>query len=146
MKLWYDQYKDLPYKHLGNDRNIGIDCLNLIILMYKEQLDIIIPYDTKTFCQNLNEDWYNQTHKDLFSSFDNPKWGWKKIAIKNIEVYDVVTINLGSTNVTNHCTMCIDTGKILNIMIDRPSWVAPYGNYYKQYTNGVYRWTGKIDI
>ena len=51
-------------------------------------------------------------------------------------------MSIGSTNVTNHCAMLVDRTKILQTMIKHTSWVAPYGNYYKQYTTGVYRWTG----
>ena len=58
------------------------------------------------------------------------------------QLFDIILMSIGSTNVTNHCAMLVDRTKILQTMIKHTSWVAPYGNYYKQYTTGVYRWTG----
>ena len=43
---WYNKYLNLPYIHLGDNPKTGIDCFNLCRLIYKEQLDIKIPYDT----------------------------------------------------------------------------------------------------
>ena len=54
-------------------------------------------------------------------------------------------MSLGSTNVTNHCAMYVDTNKILQTMINHNSWIAPYGRYYKQYTVGVYRWKSLVN-
>ena len=71
------------------------------------------------------------------------KYGW--IKVKEPKVYDVILMSLGSTNVTNHCAMYVDTNKILQTMINHNSWIAPYGRYYKQYTVGVYRWKSLVN-
>ena len=58
---------------------------------------------------------------------------------KSFNVKDA-NITKGSTNVPNHCAMYVDDNKVLHIMDKHLSWISPYGNYYKQYTTGIYRW------
>ncbi len=138
MTIWYNKYKDFPYLHLGNDIETGIDCFNLCKLVYLKHLNIDLPYTTDTFCKIIDEDWYSKTQERLFEVNANEKTGWRKV--KEPQLYDIITMSLGSTNVTNHCALYVDRGKILQTMIKHKSWIAPYGNYYKQYTTGVYRW------
>ena len=62
---WYNSYTGFPYKHLGDDTKTGIDCFNLCRLVYKEKLNIDIPYDTSHFCKNFLLTQYN-----LFARID----------------------------------------------------------------------------
>jgi len=138
MTAWYNKYKDFPYLHLGNNAETGIDCFNLCKLVYLEELNINIPYTTDYFCKIIDEDWYSKTQEKLFERAATDEYGW--IKVKDPKPFDVITMSLGSTNVTNHCALYVDRGKILQTMIKHKSWIAPYGNYYKQYTTGIYRW------
>ena len=138
MTAWYNKYKDFPYLHLGNNAETGIDCFNLCKLVYLNELDIDIPYSTSDYCNIVDEDWYNKTHERLFEINANKETGW--IKVKEPKLYDIITMSLGATNVTNHCALYVDRNKILQTMIKHTSWIAPYGNYYKQYTTGIYRW------
>ena len=137
---WYNSYTGFPYKHLGDDINNGIDCFNLCRLVYKEKLNIDIPYDTSHFCKIVDEDWYTKTHERYFEigGANTDKYGWHKVT--SPKTYDVITMSLGSTHVTNHCALYVDVNRILQTMIKHTSWIAPYGRYYKQYTTGIYRW------
>ena len=137
---WYSKYLNLPYLHLGNNIETGIDCFNLCRLIYKEQLDIDIPYDTADWCNIVDENWYSKTHDRPFEKGATLKYGWQKVT--NVEKFNVITMSLGSTNVTNHCALFIGDNKILQTMIDKKSWIAPYGRYYKTYTMGIYKWIG----
>ena len=143
--MWYNKYVGFPYKHLGDDPKTGIDCLNLIRLVYKEEKDINIPYTTQDFCNIVDQDWYNKTNKNPFNEFRNLELGWKEISIKDTEPFDVVVMSLGSTNCINHCAMLVEKNKLLQIMIDRTSWVSSFGRYYRQYTMGSFRWEGVMN-
>ena len=43
---WYNSYTGFPYKHLGDDKETGIDCFNLCRLVFRNELNIDIPYTT----------------------------------------------------------------------------------------------------
>ena len=140
---WYKSYTDFPYKHLGNDTETGIDCFNLCRLVYLNELNIEIPYTTDHFCKIIDEDWYTKTHERFFELGGTESYGWIKVS--EPKKYDIITMSLGSTNVTNHCALYLGDRKILQTMINHKSWVAPYGRDYKQYTTGVYRWKDLIN-
>lgn len=138
---WYDKYKGLPYKHLGNSTKTGIDCINLCFLVYRNELGINIPYEAKDFATNEDPEWYNQmNHENPLKHLNDPKWGWVKV--KDLKCFDIVTMSIGSTNITNHAALYVGEDKLLHIMVDKVSWIAPYGKYYKNYTVGKYRWKG----
>ena len=140
--MWYDKYVDFPYRHLGNDPETGIDCFNLIRLVYKNEKNIFIPYSTADFCNIVDQEWYNKIDTNPFTQFRNAKLGWEEISLDNILPFDVAIMSIGSTNCVNHCAVYVDRRKILQIMINRKSWISLYGNYYKQYTLGLFRWKG----
>lgn len=143
MTNWYNKYLNAPYKHLGQDLATGIDCFNLCALVLKEQCGFNVGMSSSDFCNIVDDDWYTKTHESLLhigANTDRPDFSWKQVSTP--ETYDVLILSLGSTNIANHCAMYLGSNKLLQIMIDRPSWVSPYGNYYKQYTLGIYRWNG----
>ena len=109
----YNSYTGFPYKHLGDDIKTGIDCFNLCRLVYKEKLNIEIDYDTSHFCKIVDEDWYTKTHERYFEicGANTEKYGWKKVT--SPKLYDIITMSLGSTHVTNHCALYVDTNRIL---------------------------------
>ncbi len=136
---WYNSYTGFPYKHLGDDKETGIDCFNLCRLVFRNELNIDIPYTTSDYCNIVDEDWYTKTHTQfMLDGFNNPDLGWEKV--KTPQVYDIIIMSLGSSHVVNHCAIYVDLNKMLQTMINHKSWIAPYGRYYKQYTLGIYRW------
>lgn len=142
--MWYDKYKNAPYRHLGLDLETGIDCGNMLKLVYKEQLNIDVPYDTRTFCYDIDQNWYNNIDigNPMLELFDNPDLGFENIGNKDIQVYDIVLIHLGSSPIINHCALYVDTNKLLQVRLGHNSYISSYGNYYKQYTAGIYRYKG----
>ena len=138
MKKWYDAYTGLPFRHLGNDPKTGIDCFNLCALILKQRLSANVKVLTSTFCNIVDADWYNKTNESFLDEFNNPENGFIKVT--DLKIYDIVVMSIGSTNVPNHCAMYVDDNKVLHIMDKHLSWISPYGNYYKQYTTGIYRW------
>lgn len=140
---WYKKYTGLPYKHLGESIETGIDCFNLCKHIYKQELGINVSYSTSNFCNIVSDSWYNFENKEIMlnaTKLDEEGFKWEKVL--EPKVYDLILLTIGSSNITNHCAMYVDRGRILHTVSGRKSWVAPYGNYYKQYTTGIYRWNG----
>ena len=126
----YLKYEGFPYRHLGDSSTSGIDCFNLIRLVYKEELGIDIPLSTSSFCYDQSEQWYSKTNSPLFSKQSAEKVGLKSVKIP--KEYDVIVMSIGTTNVANHCALYLGKDRILQTMIGHNSWIAPYGRYYKQ--------------
>lgn len=139
MTNWYDKYINIPYKHLGNDPISGMDCFNLCRYVYKQEKNIEIPHISYEHCNIVDIDWYNKTTEPYFELA--VKSDTRCVKVSEPKLFDFIFISIGSTNVTNHCALYVDRNRILHTMIGKPSWVSPYGNYYKQYTTGIYRWT-----
>jgi cell wall-associated NlpC family hydrolase len=139
MTKWYDKYVNIPYKHLGNSPESGMDCYNLCRYVYKQETGVEIPFLSYDLCNIVDSDWYNKTTEQFFENEVASNPGCKKVT--EPKIFDFILISIGSTNVTNHCALYVDKNKILHTMINKPSWISPYGSYYKQYTTGIYRWT-----
>ena len=137
---WYKKYVGFPYLHLGTVPETGIDCFNLCRHIYKEELDIDIPYTTSDFCNIVDEDWYSKTSEQWFHRGGTAEYGWKTVS--KPDKFDIIFMSIGSTNVTNHCSLYLGEEKMLQTMTDHKSWIAPYGRWYKQYTTGIIRWIG----
>ena len=140
---WLPNYLNLPYKHLGNDRS-GIDCFNLCALIYREVLNIEIPYTTQDSGCDVSVNWYDSNlTANILIDRATPKWGWD-IVTEPIS-FDIVLMSIGATSAPNHCALFLDN-KILQIMEGRPSCIAEYKRYYKQYTVKVGRWKNDFKL
>jgi cell wall-associated NlpC family hydrolase len=136
----WDKYIGLEYKHLGLYPETGIDCFNLIKYIYKKELNIEIPYTTRTFCNIVDETWYYRNHERYFDDNANSSHGWEKT--DTLEPFTAIAMVLGASTTTNHCALYIGNNKIIHTMIKHKSHIATYGSYYKQYTVGKYKWVG----
>lgn len=140
METNWEKYLGIPYKHLGLDPVKGIDCFNLIKHIYKQELNIDLPYTTRNFCDILDENWYFRTHERLIDNVSTLNYGWERTEI--LEPYNVITMVMGTSSITNHCAMYIGNNRIIHTIQNHKSHIAVYGSYYKQYTMGVYKWVG----
>lgn len=140
MAVEWNRYEGAPFKHLGVSFETGIDCFNLIKYIYEKELNITIPYTTRDWCNIIDEDWYVRTHTDLIKSACSADYGWERVAVP--KEFDVITMTFGAATITNHCAIYINNNKILHIFPNHRSHISLYGNYYKQYTTGIYRWIG----
>lgn len=139
MSNWYDKYIGIPFKHLGDDEE-GIDCFNLCRLVLKNECGFSSFPASSTFCNIVDDDWYNKLSISPFEQTIKDKLltgECKKVSIPS--KFDIVVMSIGATNITNHCALYIGNNKILQAMTHRDSWVSSYGAYYKQYTTGIYR-------
>jgi cell wall-associated NlpC family hydrolase len=140
METNWEKYIGIPYKHLGIDPKKGLDCLNLIKYIYKEELNIELPYTTRNFCDILDENWYSRTHERYFDDSKIFANGWEKT--NTLEPFDAITMVMGTSSITNHCALYIGNNRIIHTIQNHKSHIAVYGSYYKQYTMGVYKWVG----
>lgn len=140
METNWDKYVGLPFKHLGLSPITGIDCFNLVKYVYKEELNIDIPYSTRDWCNIIDENWYMKTHERNIDKASSVEYGWEKV--EKPDIFNVITMTMGSSCITNHCAIYIGHNKILHITQGTYSHIAVYGSYYKQYTMGVFKWIG----
>jgi cell wall-associated NlpC family hydrolase len=139
---WLPNYLNLPYKHLGYDRN-GIDCFNLCCLVYKEVLKEEIPYSTQDSGCDVSLDWYNNSKTaNILVDRAQPKWGWQ--VVNTLQPFDVILLSIGATSAPNHCALYLGNNRMLQVMEGHPSWVAVYGKYYRQYTVKIGRWNRNL--
>lgn len=139
MTAWYDKYVGIPHKHLGDTLEEGMDCFNLLKYILEQEKNYIIPYSTYDKCNIIDDDWYIKTNEQLIEDTASQDSNWQLVTTP--QLFDIITISVGATNITNHCAMYVDTNKIIHSMIDKPSFLSKYAPYYKQYTTGIYRWT-----
>jgi len=148
MRQWYNRYEGIPYKHLGNDPKKGVDCFNLIKYIYEKERNIIIPYTTSTFLDCPFEDWYQGLAGNPLSKLKDIQYGWQLInvdvkGVEEPEIFDIILLSMGSTNYANHTAMYVGNKKMIHVMKNiQHSRIAPYGRYYREYTEGIYRWVG----
>lgn len=139
---WLPNYIGLPYKHLGNSRE-GIDCFNLVALVYKEVLGEEIPYNTQDSGCDVSLDWYSRTETaNIFVDRAKPKWGWE--IVDTPKPFDVCLMSIGATNAPNHCALYLNNKRILQVTDGHVSWVTKYGRVYQQYTVKVGRWNRNL--
>jgi cell wall-associated NlpC family hydrolase len=137
MNLWYNKYVDIPYKLFGTDPTTGMDCFNLLCLVWEEECGVVIPYRSSDFLRIVDDRWFEKTHDQLFlKGTSNDDW----IEKQDLDVYDMICMCLGSTNVVNHCAMYLGDNKILQMIENRPSGVYTFNRYFQQYTVKKVRW------
>lgn len=143
---WYNKYTGFKFKHLGDNPKTGIDCFNLCRYVYKQEKNIDIKLGTYDFCNIADDDWFQKTNKQLMlDSTEIKVEGFNWVQVSHPKSFDIILLTIGDTNITNHCGLYVGNNKLLQITMGKPSWVAPYGNYYKQYTTGIYRWNSTLN-
>jgi len=139
--LWYKKYENLPFKMFGDNPLTGIDCTNLTRLIYRKEKNIFLEPSSKELCSNHKDNWYQLINDNIMIKFfENRQNNFEEIDKNKILPFDILLLSIGSTNIINHCAICVDKNKILHAMEDKLSWVSTYGSYYKNYTEKVYRW------
>ena len=142
MSQWYEKYVNIPYKLFGTDVNTGMDCFTLLCHVFKEELNIIIPYTSSDFLKMVDDQWYTKVHEQYF--LNGAKNGdWKEVT--KLQKHDLILMCLGSTNVVNHVAMYVGNNKILQMIENRKSAIYDYHRYFQQYTIKKVRWKNLIN-
>lgn len=140
MEIVPQKYLNAPFKHLGLKLETGIDCFNLIREFYLQELQIEIPYTTRTWCDIVDENWYSKIHTELIKNITKEEYGWREI--ETPEKYCMITMSIGTSTITNHCALYLEQNKMLQVLQNTRSHIATYGKFYQQYTTGIYKWIG----
>lgn len=142
MSIWAEKYINIPYKLFGTDPATGMDCFNLLVHVFSQELNINIPYRSSDFLKIVDDAWYEKTHQEHF--LDGSKNGdW--VEVQKLEAFDLITMCLGTTNVCNHVAMYVGNNKILQMLQNRDSAIYDYHRYFQQYTVKKVRWKNLIN-
>ena len=111
MKHNFSKYIDVPFKPRGRDFS-GCDCLGLVILIYKEELGIILPdyLDIDYDCDlNMNDDTYLEDGWEEQMLLD-----WRPIR-PPFKRFDGLLFYANSRRViADHMGVCIGDGKFIH--------------------------------
>ncbi len=137
MNQWFNKYTDIPYKLFGTDPTTGMDCFNLLCYVFKQEAGIAIPYTSSDFLKMVDDLWFTKTHEQHFlNGSKNGDW----VEVDTLQLYDLILMSLGSTNVVNHVAMYVENNKILQMIENRDSAIYDYHKYFRQYTIKKVRW------
>jgi len=142
MNQWFNNYTDIPYKLFGTDPTTGMDCFNLLCYVFEEEAGIVIPYTSSDFLKMVDDQWFTKTHEQHFlNGSKNGDW----VEVDTLQLYDLILMSLGSTNVVNHVAMYVENNKILQMIENRDSAIYDYHKYFRQYTIKKVRWKSLVN-
>jgi len=131
-----EDFIGIPFKHSGRDNN-GLDCFGLVLVLYKEVLNIDLPdYRDYEKC------WYEKGKSILSEQLNKFKSLWHEVGLNAIKPFDILTFNHGS-NTTNHCSVYLGDDKMIHtyervpVVIDRLS-----NKYWNNRIRSVMRYDG----
>jgi len=142
MNQWYNKYTNIPYKLFGTEVTTGMDCFTLLCHVFKEEAGIQIPYTSSDFLKMVDDQWFTKTHEQHFlNGSKNGDW----VEVETLQLYDLILMCLGATNVVNHVAMYVGNNKILQMIENRDSAIYDYHKYFKQYTVKKVRWKSLVN-
>jgi len=125
---WIAQYVGIPYKSKGTTLEEGLDCLSLIELIYKEKLNIHLPFNEHLETDNNMEAVGNAI------SLEKCKW----IKLEQPENFCVVVLNICGFPV--HLGLVLNNGYMIHSLKGHNSVVEKFdGAKWKRRINGFYR-------
>jgi len=134
----FNKYIGFPWKHFGINPEAGIDCFNLIVYVFKQELNIDIGYYSFDKMNIAVDNWFDLTTERPFENVIlNEGHGWERVY--DLQPFDVIVFNLRSGLCADHCGLYIGNNQFLHIIL-KESKITTYSSYYKQYTTGIGRW------
>jgi proteasome lid subunit RPN8/RPN11 len=117
----------------GREYAFGIfDCWTLIRDFYERETGRLLGNPPR--CPH----WWQQG-EDLYRTH-LPEMGFERVPAAT-DRGDIIVMRLGASPVPQHAGVYLGDGTMLHHMEDRPSLVTPYGGYWAQHTEGVWRLT-----
>ena len=129
-KQKYQQYLNIPYKHLGRDRK-GLDCYGLLLLYYKE----ILGYEIKDWYYE--ENWSKKGQNFFLEKYKDFHFVRVNVPIKNDVVLFCMDIHCP---IPNHLSIVVEAPNVALsaeksgvclIDINRPIWKRRIQGYYR---------------
>lgn len=129
----FNEYIGIPFVPNGRSK-AGTDCWHLICLIYKEQLNIILPsYEKIKLTDEIS------SLLQITRAFRRNKLNWK--SVEKPEPYDVILIRTGS--MLYHAGLVIGNGRMLHIDRGINSTIEKYTSImWKDKIEGFYRYHG----
>lgn len=117
----FRKFIGIPYLHQGRDFK-GIDCYGLIVLVYKENLDIELPdptlYEFGTDACNYMPAFYTNGEYEGFSGYYKL---WEPVDRINLQKYDIVLLNTYSgIEAPTHSGLYVGDGLLIHSMSGLP--------------------------
>lgn len=103
------EYAGIPYKHLGRDKN-GVDCWGLIMLIYKDKLNIQLQDIGDIGEVDYAKNWSLQG-KDYF--MENYQSRWERVTTPKI--FDIVLLR-NSRGIANHAGVMLNSNSFINCL------------------------------
>lgn len=123
------KYLRLPYVENGSDWT-GVDCFGLVVLFYKEELNIeIVDYKNLTKSERANK-LIKNSYKD-----------WKPIDITDIKKYDILCFY--EKGLGHHSGILLEEGKFIHVTKGSNCVITPFFKYKDIFTK-AYRYKGKL--
>ena len=124
---WVQKYVGIPYKTRGDDIK-GADCLGLVELIYKEKLNIHLPFNEHLETENNLNVVSNAIKKEKI------KW----IKLDKAENFCVVLLNIYGLPV--HLGLVLNNNYMIHSLKGHNSVIEKYnGAKWKKRINGFYR-------
>ena len=137
----FSKYVNLPFKNLGRDFN-GVDCYGLVYLIYKEELEIIIP-DFTELCYS--QEWYRKQDESIITAHIDKRWISVDPPFKRFD--GVIFYKHPNSMMANHVGLMIDSSKFIHVREDDVSMVSELNqNYWKSRLYGGMRYNGINNI
>ena len=114
---WTDDYIGIPFKPDGRTREEGLDCWAIVVLIYRERLNILLPDFKGVFTEQSPV-----TLRRVAKEMKAYKEKWQRVEIPKL--YDVVMLRTGAY--TYHVGLCLDRHNMLHVMAGINSVVEPF--------------------
>lgn len=137
-------YVGIPYKHLGRDRK-GIDCYGLVVLIYSEKLDIVLPdvslYKSHGDSHNYMSAFYTDDQYETVSGFHKM---WEPVT--KLEPYDVLLF-IKDTDISapTHSAIYLGENKFIHSLRGQAVVISRLDKRWMRAYHSAYRYKERLD-
>ncbi len=139
------KYVGIPYKHLGRDTK-GLDCYGLVVLIYKDKLDIELPdvhlYKFGTDACNYMTAFYTKKKYEHVSGFSK-LW----TPVEDLEPYDIILFTVyDDIPAPTHSGVYLGEGKFIHCMSGLPVTINRLKDHWLKRMHSAYRYKERFGV